>query len=292
MTTSPLASAGRRAAAALLLAFALAGSACFGPTAEEKLRAELMAMTKEDCFEKGKALIAKKSWEEGRKYLSFVYENYPSDPLSREALLRLADSYYAEGTEAAFIEGLYRYRDYQSRYPNRPESDYVLMRIADCLRRQAASAERDQSNTRKALVQYQDLLRMYPQTTRRDEVIERIRKCRLRLAEHELAVGRFYYRRGFSVSAVDRLSALLENYPDYAGTDEVLYYLIRSCLDAGKVDEAAFFRKRLEREFPTSSWLRKAPSFSLPEEPAPAESPAPPSTGAEPPAASPPSTRG
>ena len=84
---------------------------CFGPTPEEKFRTELLALSKEVCFEKGKALIAEKKWEKGRKYLAYVYENYPSDPISRDALLRLADSYYEEGTDTTYIEALYRYRD-------------------------------------------------------------------------------------------------------------------------------------------------------------------------------------
>ncbi len=245
----------------LLLSILLVTPGCFGPTAEEKLRAELLALSKEECFEKGKAFIADKSWEKGRKYLTYVYENYPSDPISREALLRLSDSYFEEGSDTAYIEALYRYRDYQSRYPNRTESDYVLMRIGDCMLNQSGDPDRDQSNTKKALQQFQELLRLYPQTLRRDEIVAKIRKSRDLLGQHELAVGRFYVRRGFTDSAVGRLTGLLQDFPDFGDTDEVLYWLVRACNDLGKVEQARFFRHRLETEFSASPWTSRAPDL-------------------------------
>jgi outer membrane protein assembly factor BamD len=265
----------RRLIALSLVLFALTGTGCFGPTAEEKLREELLSLTKEQAFEKGKGLIAEKKWDKGRKYLSYVYENYASDPISREALLRLADSYFDEATDTAYVEGLYRYRDYQNRFPNRPESDYVLMRIGDCLYQQSAEPDRDQTNTRKALKEYDELLRLYPETLRRNEVVEKIKKCRALLANHELAVGRFYVRRGFTDSAIGRLSALLRDYPDFEKTDETLYWLVRSCGDLEQWAPARFYRKRLETEFPGSEWTSKAP---VPPEESPEEGSSTPAT--------------
>jgi len=246
--------------------------ACFGPTAEEKLRQELLSLSKESAFEKGKQLIADKRWENGRKYLSYVYENYPSESISRDALLRLADSYYEEGSDTSYIEGLYRYRDYQNRFPNRPETDYVLMRIGDCLLKQSKDPDLDQTNSRKALLQYNDLLRLNPSTLRRDEVVEKIRKCRGLLASHELAVGRFYVRRGFTDAAIGRLSNLLRDFPDFKKTDETLYWLVRACRDLDQIDTARFYRTRLENEFPQSQWSNKAPELPEPlqKEPEPA----------------------
>jgi outer membrane protein assembly factor BamD len=245
----------------VLLLSTLGLSGClWGPTPEEKLRQELLSLTKEQAFEKGKTLISERKWEKGRKYLSFVHENYPSDPVSRDALLRLADSYFDEGTDVSYAEGLYRYRDYQSRFPNRPESDYVMLRIGDCLRKQAGSEDRDSTNTRKALLQYQELLRAHPKTLRRDEVVARIKECRALLAGHELSVGRFYIRRGLPHSAQVRLSSLLEDYPDFDRTDESLYWLVRACIELGDLERARFFRGRLESEFPKSSWTADAPT--------------------------------
>jgi outer membrane protein assembly factor BamD len=72
---------------------------------------ELLNSPKEVLFEKGKAYIAKKNYELGRKYLSFVFETYPNDPLGREALLMVADAYFQQGGTASYMEARFRYRD-------------------------------------------------------------------------------------------------------------------------------------------------------------------------------------
>ena len=79
------------------LALALSGCASTTPKGPDKVTQELLSQPKEVLFEKGKTLIEKKRYEQGRKYLSFVFETYPNDPMGREALLMVADSYYKEG---------------------------------------------------------------------------------------------------------------------------------------------------------------------------------------------------
>ena len=72
------------AAAAVALLFSRCASTPKGP---DKITSELLSQPKEVLFEKGKTLIDKKRYEQGRKYLSFVFETYPNDALGREALL-------------------------------------------------------------------------------------------------------------------------------------------------------------------------------------------------------------
>jgi outer membrane protein assembly factor BamD len=252
----------RRSAAFLALALLGSSAACFGPSSDERLAAALREMDKVEAFEKGKALIAKRKWVEGRKYLTYVFENFPGEAISREALLRLADSYFEEGSDNSLIEGRYRYQDYLSRFPNRPEADYVMMRVADCYFGQGGDPDRDLTSTKKALTQYQEVLRQHPETVRKNEVVEKIRKCRNLLGSHEMTVGKFYARRGFSNAAVERLAGLLQTYPDFDRTDETLFWLVRACLDAGLPDRAAFYRHRLETEFPESSYTDDAPEVA------------------------------
>ncbi|HEV8117243.1 MAG TPA: hypothetical protein VGQ32_01895, partial [Thermoanaerobaculia bacterium] len=65
-------------AAAVLLASAL-GCGSSGTKKPDKITQELLNSPKEVLFEKGKALLAKKKYDEGRKYLNFVFETYPND---------------------------------------------------------------------------------------------------------------------------------------------------------------------------------------------------------------------
>ena len=104
--------AGGAAALAILLV-----SACSGTKKPDAITQELLSKPKEQLFEKGKGLIEKKKYEQGRKYLTFVFETYPNDPLGRDALLMVADSFFKQGGTTGYTEARFRYRDYLNRYP-------------------------------------------------------------------------------------------------------------------------------------------------------------------------------
>src|SRR5205823_14495509 len=108
----------------LLFCFSSCASST-GPKKPDKLTQELLATPKETLFEKGKALLAKKRYDLGRKYLNFVFETYPNDTQGREALLLVADSYFRQGGSASYTEARFRYRDYLNRYPRAPQRDYA-----------------------------------------------------------------------------------------------------------------------------------------------------------------------
>src|SRR6202171_1430138 len=142
----------------------MAGCASSGPKKPDKLTQELLSTPKETLFEKGKALIAKKKFDAGRKYLAFVFETYPNDPLGRQALLLVADSYFRQGGTTGFTEARFRYRDYLNRYPGAPQRDYARYQFAVCYDREHEKPDRDQTSTREAIEQYRVLLREYPKS--------------------------------------------------------------------------------------------------------------------------------
>src|SRR5215813_3351719 len=87
------------AAAAVLASLMGAGCASSkqpAPKKPDKLTQELLTQPKEVLFDKGKALLEKKKYEDARKYLNHVFETYPNEPMGREALLLVADSYFKQ----------------------------------------------------------------------------------------------------------------------------------------------------------------------------------------------------
>jgi outer membrane protein assembly factor BamD len=140
----------------LLLLFA---GACASATKKpDKVTRELLTSSKEDLFVKGKAFLEKKKFEQGRKYLNFVFETYPNEKEGREALLLVADSYFREGGATAYTEARFRYRDYLNRYPGAPQRDYARYQFAVCYDKEHEKPDRDQTSTREALEQYRVLL--------------------------------------------------------------------------------------------------------------------------------------
>jgi len=227
-------------------------------TKPDKLTQELLSSPKEVLFEKGKALIAKKKYEEGRKYLNYVFETYPNDPLGRDALLLVADSYFKQGGAASYTEARYRYRDYLNRYPDAPRRDYARYQFALCSDKEHQTPDRDQTQTLEAIQQYQSLIREYPDSGYAGAARERIRQLIDLLAEHEFGVGYFYMRKGSLASAMGRFSGLEERFPDYSSKDKLFFYEARTLTRLGRNEEAARYYSRLIEEYPKSEYVQKA----------------------------------
>jgi outer membrane protein assembly factor BamD len=233
--------------------------ACSGSKKPDKLTQELLAKSKEELFEKGKALVEKKKYDQGRKYLTFVFETYPNDPLGRDALLLVADSYFKQGG-SGYTEARFRYRDYLNRYPGAPRRDYARYQFALTYDKEIERADRDQTATREAIDQYRALIREYPTSGFAGAARERLRVLTDLLAEHEFEVGYFYMRKGAPAAALVRFTELEQRFPEYGARDKVLFYSARVLEKLGRREEANRYYARVIEEFPDSEWARKARS--------------------------------
>jgi outer membrane protein assembly factor BamD len=246
------------AISALALTLSIGGCSSAGVKKPDKLTQELLSTPKETLFEKGKAAIAKKKYDEGRKYLNFVFETYPNDALGREALLLVADSYFRQAGTTGYTEARFRYRDYLNRYPGAPQRDYARYQFALCYDKEHEKPDRDQTSTREAAEQYQALIREFPDSRYVSEARARIRQLADLLAEHEFAVGFFYMRKGSAGAALGRFTALEERFPDYSGRDKLFFYSARVLKQLGREREAERYLARLIAEFPNSEYAKKA----------------------------------
>ena len=260
--------AGRRRAVpgGVAVAVAVLLSACSANKKPDKVTRDLLSQPKEVLFEKGKTLLAKKKTDEARKYLNFVFESYPNDPLGQKALLMVADSYFQQRGTTGFLEARYRYRDYVTRYPSAPERDFALYRYALCYDREHETPDRDPTNTREAITQYQTLLREAPASGYAAEATKRLAALKDILAEHEFGVGYFYLRKGDPQAALGRFLFTAEHYPEYASKDKLLFYTGRALDRLGRKDDAAKYFADLTNGFPSSRWtarLRKDQRVSV-----------------------------
>jgi len=251
----------RRIGAVLLAALLASAAACQssgGAKKPDKITQELLTEPKEALFEKGKALIAKKKYDQGRKYLNYVFETYPNETVGREALLLVADSYFQQKSAASYTEARYRYRDYLNRYPGAPNRDYARYQFAYCYDKEHETPDRDQTATREAIEQYRALIREFPDSGYSGAARERIRRLTDLLAEHDFGVGFFYLRKGSTAAALSRFVELEQRFPDYGSRDKLFFYQAQALSRLGRTGEAASYYNRVLEEFPQSEFARLA----------------------------------
>jgi outer membrane protein assembly factor BamD len=239
-----------------LLLAALVG--CASTKKPDKVTRELLTSPKEVLFEKGKAFLEKKKYEQGRKYLNFVFETYPNEKEGRQALLLVADSYFRQGGTTGYTEARFRYRDYLNRYPGAPQRDYSRYQFAVCYDKEHEKPDRDQTSTREALAQYRVLLQEFPDSTYVSVARERIRRLTDELADHEFGVGYFYIRKGAPAAALGRFTAIEQRFPEYAGRDKLFYYEAEALRRLGRGEEASRYYSRVIEEFPASQYAKMA----------------------------------
>lgn len=246
--------------AVVLLLAALGPSAC-GTTSQRgvaPINPELMNLSKEEVWERAEALYESERWAAARSHYSFIYENYPNDPLGRRSLLRVADTYFHQGGPANLVEAQYKYRDFINRYPGSEQADYAMLQIANVSFQQMEPAHNDQTKTREALVKYQEMLTAFPNSPLRPQAEQKVREAKDRLALHEHQVAKFYMMRGAWDAAVTRLNTIVDQYPDYTARAETFYDLGRALDSLGREGEARLYFERVIAEFPDSDFAARA----------------------------------
>ncbi|WP_257305740.1 outer membrane protein assembly factor BamD [Geothrix campi] len=161
---------------------------------------------------------------EARATLRLLEQYLPGSPEFPKAKLMLGDSFFFQGSPS-FPEAEVEYSSFLNYFPRHELRDYALYHRALCHFSAIESAERDQTETRKALEGFQQLLTESPGSPYAGETKAKVLQCWRRIAEHELVVGVFYVNVYYYPGAERRLKALLETYPDYVDRERAYFYL-------------------------------------------------------------------
>lgn len=250
-----------RSLAVFVLALALSVPACRSGrdrTAVPAIDPELVNLSKQEAFDKAEKLMESGKYPRARTFYSYVYETYPNDPLGRRSLLRIADTYFKQGSTVNLVEAQYKYRDFINRYPGSESADYAMLQIANVSFKQMDRPDRDQTRTREAVQKFQEMIAAFPKSSLRPEAEEKLRKANDRLAKHDHLVARFYIRRGSYEAAVLRLNTIVEQYQNYSERDAAFYDLGTTLDTLGRKGEARLYFERVISEFPDSSLAQKA----------------------------------
>ncbi len=206
-------------------------------------------------LKKADELVSKKEYEEARKLLLEIKNRESAREYAPLAQLKIADSYLKEDdSDLAIIE----YRRFLELYPESTYAPYAQYSIAMAYFRRIEGAERGAGTAQKALEEFLKLEKMYPRHPYGDVLPLRIQKCRNIIAEGELLIGKFYYKKGSYKAAIGRLEGIVKNYPDFKNLDETLYLLADSYKKLNMLENAKIYLNMLKERFPESQFAKKA----------------------------------
>ncbi|HVQ36381.1 MAG TPA: outer membrane protein assembly factor BamD [Pyrinomonadaceae bacterium] len=202
--------------------------------------------------------------ETGRLLFQTIINTYPDSPFLALAKLAIADSFYLEGSTSSLVQAAQGYLDWLTFFPTDPLADDAMLKVAESEMRQMGLSDRDVTHARKAEQRLKSLLQQYPQTKLRPVVEANLVETQESLAMHNLQIARFYYdarykgHKGGLKGSQSRLKEIVDKYPHFSLTDEVLFRLATTFQQEEEPDEAAKYYQNLLRNHPNSDYAERA----------------------------------
>src|SRR5574341_312024 len=205
----------------------------------------------QDLLRSAEAELQRNRYEEARRDLQRLMNQYPDSDLVSSARLASAKALYLE---RKFDEARAEYQRFLDLHPQHERADEAHYYLGMTFFRQSDTADRDQSFTKKALDEFELLITQMPASPYVPDARERTTVCRRKLAEKEVYVGTFYFNRGDYAAAVGRFSAMLAQYGGASFDDQALYYLGESLWRLEQKAEARAAFRRLVADYSQSEW--------------------------------------
>jgi outer membrane protein assembly factor BamD len=264
-----------RSSAAVLLMLGLALAGCStkpqqpGQPPGQPPAATSAAPGVDQLYAQAKDDMASGAWDSAIKTLERIEGRAAGTVLAQQAQLDLAYAYWRSGERAQALAAIERFIKLN---PSSPALDYALylrgvinfnddIGVMGSLAGQDL-AERDPRASRDAYQAFKQLVTQFPDSTYADDARMRMDYILNTLAEYELYVARYYFRRGAYVAAVNRAQQALTDFEGAPATEEALYIMVQSYdrlgLDTLRDDANRVFQKNFPNSKLPSEGLRKA----------------------------------
>lgn len=172
----------------------------------------------EEIYNEAVRLLEDDSFLEASDYLNELRRRFPQSRFAILAELRSADLDFAQD---AFIEAAAGYSVFVDLYPKHPEAPYAQFRKTLSFFNSAPdNIARDQSSAADAVKSSQAFLKRYGNSPYKKDVVEILEQSRLKLAQKEAYVARFYRKREAYEAAIKRWELLMANYKDIGSSEE------------------------------------------------------------------------
>jgi outer membrane protein assembly factor BamD len=144
--------------------------------------------------------------------LRSIKNKFPYSKYAIDAQLRIADIFFMQ---ESFGDAAASYEAFRDLHPRHEKVGYAMFRIGKShFLDSPSNVARDLTSAQKALDAYRDYLKRFPSAPESEEANKDINEVRRLLAEKELYIADFYYKRDFYDSAKPRYKKVIDLYPE------------------------------------------------------------------------------
>jgi len=243
----------------VLAAAAMLGVTGCGSTSKEDPNSTLAV---EKLYADAKDEMTSGGWDRAIKLLERIEGRAAGTLLAEQASIDLAYAQYKSGERATALATLDRFIKL---HPSSPALDYAIylrgivnfnenLGVLSMLSRQDLS-ERDQQASREAFQSFKQLVDQFPQSRYAADARLRMDYIVNALAEYEVHVARYYFRRGAYVAAANRAQQAVTEFQQAPATEEALFILVASYERLGLDPLRKDAERVLRQNFPNSTYL-------------------------------------
>lgn len=244
---------------AVLVALAvLLLAACSGKEVME----ETETLPVEQMYSEAKSSLDNGNYERAVRYYKRLTSRFPFGDFAEQAQLDLA---FAQYKRSEYDDAVSTINRFVKTYPAHPKIDYAyyLRGLVNFDRNRSyidrllpqQAGNRDTEAARQSFNDFSEMLRRYPQSRYAADARQRMVFLRNDLANFELTVARYYFRRGAYVGAANRAKYIIENYQQAAQIPDALAILTQSYEALGQPELAADAKRVLQQNAPDHVYL-------------------------------------
>ncbi|HET7635119.1 MAG TPA: outer membrane protein assembly factor BamD [Burkholderiales bacterium] len=202
------------------------------------------------------------NYDQAIKYYQKLEGRYPYGRFAQQGQLEIAYAYYKFEEPEQAVAACERFI---KQHPNHPNVDYAYylkgvinfndnLGILGSLSGQKMSA-RDPKASREAFDAFKELVTRFPNSRYTPDATLRMKYLLNALAQHEVNVAVYYYKRGAYVAAVNRTQYALKTYPQAPANEEGLAVAVRAYQAMHMTKLADDTKRVLLKNFPHTKYL-------------------------------------
>ena len=203
-------------------------------------------------FEQALKDLKKGRYTVARLTLNTLISTYPDSEFMPEAKYAMAESFYREGTTSNLNQAEVEFKDFITFFPMNDRADDAQLMIAMTHVRMREKADRDPTQAMLAQSELNRMIETYPDSALLDEAKSLLREIQEILAEGVFKIGNHYLIKKAYTAAVSRYHEVLDKYPDYTGTPDVLFNLAEALREADNPESAIYYTK-IVTDYPFST---------------------------------------
>jgi outer membrane protein assembly factor BamD len=211
----------------------------------------------EELYTNAKGRLDDKFYDQSIELYKNLDLRYPYGPFAEQGKIDIAYAYWKMNNSASALMACDRFI---REHPDHQNVDYVMYLKALVHFNDDKGllgffvsknlAERDPGASREAFDILRDLVKRFPDSRYAEDAQLRMAYLVNTLAEHEVSVANYYFRRGAFVASINRAQSVIENYPRAPAARQALEVLALSYERSGLVESKQKIEAIIDVNFP------------------------------------------